>query len=397
MTGHRGAFIILILVLTALGPAGPAHGAAPRQRMGIVAAGYPPKAGRAELNDVSCVDRSHCLAVGYARTGGKYRTLFERWTGSRWQVMPSPTPPNAYLQAKSISCSSTTACMAVGFYQRPPLSTRHFDALVERWNGTRWRRLPAPTFGMRGSHQFTAVSCPAARFCVAIGSNFADNDKQRPSYGVVASWNGRKWHEVHRDSRGRMEGVACVSRQTCTVIFAPGRGNHLHRLQLANGRWTAHVDNLVGVQSAINLTDLDCVAASSCTAVGFNFQLKEEDAAAAYHWNGDVWRTLHPGARKRLHSRDLNAVSCPTPTECVAVGTTDRTSAEFGAGQVIPLVERFHNGRTQVVSARPARHSSATILGAVACLSSGLCRGVGSHTRGDTQVEHPFADQGAVF
>jgi hypothetical protein len=393
----RSALLVLVLLLASAGLAAPASATAPQQRMGVVAADYPPMAGLAELRDVACTDRTHCWAVGDARIGGNYRTLFERWTGSRWRVVPSPTPRNSWLRTTSVSCSSSSSCLAVGFYELKPLSKRRFNGLVERWNGVRWRLLPAPRFGPPASHQFTAVSCPAPKFCVATGETYTNNAKQRPRYGVTATWNGTAWHEVYHDRGGTMNGVSCASMHSCEVIFRPGKGNRLHRLQLAGGRWTTHVDNLVGVQSAVNLEDLDCFSATSCTAVGFNFQLKEENAAAAYHWNGQVWRTLHPGARMRLHSRELDGVSCPTSNECIAVGLTDRASANFGPDQGIPLVETFHDGRTSVVPATTAAHSASTALDAVTCLADGLCRGVGVHYRGNSLVSRTFADEGVLF
>ena len=131
MNARRAVLVILAAALAALGCAAPAIGAAPQHRMGTVASGYPPTAKFAVLHDVACVDRSHCVAVGDARIGTEFRTLFERWTGSRWAVMPSPTPANTLLTTTSVSCSSATACMTVGFYQTPG-GSEHFKAFVER-------------------------------------------------------------------------------------------------------------------------------------------------------------------------------------------------------------------------------------------------------------------------
>jgi hypothetical protein len=322
--------------------------------------------------------------------------MFERWTGSRWAIMASPTPRNASLRVTSISCSSATACLAVGYYRLArPNSTQRFNALVERWNGRRWRLLPAPRFGIHGSHQFSAVSCPSARFCVAIGENFTATRSGHHAYAITATWNGANWHQVQRDVNGTMEGVSCPSARSCVAIFRPGKGNNLHRLQLANGRWTTHVDNLRGVQSTITFLDMDCSSASSCTAVGHNYSAKSPDAAAAYHWDGRTWRTLHPGPRMRIHSRDLYGVSCPTTSECVAVGDTDR--GEFPSDQGVPLVERFRDGQTQVVPANTATNSRTTGLNSVVCLPSGLCRGVGEHSKNGSDATRPFADQGVLF
>jgi hypothetical protein len=82
-----------------------------------------------------------------------------------------------------MSCSSATACTAVGGIFAPA------QGLVERWDGRTWSpqhlRLPADANGIATA----AVSCPAATACTAVG--FAAT-----SHGwltLAERWNGRSW------------------------------------------------------------------------------------------------------------------------------------------------------------------------------------------------------------
>jgi hypothetical protein len=47
-----------------------------------------------ELESVSCVSASECVAVGYTDTGSTYETLAMVWNGSVWSIVPSPNAGN---------------------------------------------------------------------------------------------------------------------------------------------------------------------------------------------------------------------------------------------------------------------------------------------------------------
>jgi hypothetical protein len=71
-----------------------------------------------ELRDVSCWSTTACTAVGYYQNSSQlYQMVAERWNGHTWTSQPTPQPsgsPSAFLLW--VSCSSATACTAVGLY-----------------------------------------------------------------------------------------------------------------------------------------------------------------------------------------------------------------------------------------------------------------------------------------
>src|SRR5262245_33156615 len=62
-----------------------------------------------DLNDVSCVSPTSCIAVGFSGTdaGGERRPFVLRWNGSAWSIAPSPNPvAHGYNELLSVSCVS---------------------------------------------------------------------------------------------------------------------------------------------------------------------------------------------------------------------------------------------------------------------------------------------------
>ena len=109
---------------------------------------------KASLHDVSCAAANDCWAVGESQESGKEPTsLAERWNGSAWTIQAMPEPTKGL---STISCSSTTWCMAVG------------DGLgVERWNGSAWAKQIAASPG--GAATLKGIFCKSASACTAVG------------------------------------------------------------------------------------------------------------------------------------------------------------------------------------------------------------------------------------
>src|SRR5215471_9172995 len=96
-----------------------------------------PVAPTGQLFWVSCPGVSTCMAVGtYVDRSGTGVSLAERWDGARWSQLPMPNPPGAAVSTPlGVSCTSPSACIAVGAYLDSS-GTNH--VLAERWDGTTW-------------------------------------------------------------------------------------------------------------------------------------------------------------------------------------------------------------------------------------------------------------------
>src|SRR5580704_7900340 len=152
-------------------------------------------------------------AVALVTTGaGLAAPAAGSWTTSRPAV---PQALNGTLAAES--CTGPSACVAVGSYDGPagPALT-----LAEAWNGTSWTRQPSPDpAGAHGS-TLTAVSCPTAPACTAVGSALNAAGTAVP---LIEAWNGTSWQiQATPNPAGsfgtHLTGVSCTSATACTAV-----------------------------------------------------------------------------------------------------------------------------------------------------------------------------------
>ena len=131
-----------------------------------------PSANGSGLTGVSCTSATACTAVGFYYTPDEMEQLVwvGRWNGRTWTSQPAPSPPtSAGLRQEAfqgVSCTSPTACVAVGFYTNAPHST---VPLVEAWNGTTWAIQPAGTSFSTPDNGLYGVSCRSATACGSRG------------------------------------------------------------------------------------------------------------------------------------------------------------------------------------------------------------------------------------
>jgi hypothetical protein len=175
--------------------------------------------GDSSLAAVSCTSASNCIAVGAGdNTPAGLLPLAERWDGTSWSVQQMPRPAGAVrTELTGVSCPSAGACLAVGDYQDS--SSTGFP-LAEAWNGTSWAIQPVS--GPAGSRDagLSALSCTSPSACTAVGGY------STPSSGatllMAEVWNGTSW-SVQRavtpsGADSFFAGVACSAPGVCTAV-----------------------------------------------------------------------------------------------------------------------------------------------------------------------------------
>jgi hypothetical protein len=121
------------------------------------------------LSDVSCTSSSSCLAVGSSDSGnGALIVLAVGWNGTSWTFQDVPAPSGATVSAlNGISCTSSTACTAVGAYALTGSSPNL--PLIEDWDGSNWTLANAPDPPGAITSILKSVSCPLPTVCTATG------------------------------------------------------------------------------------------------------------------------------------------------------------------------------------------------------------------------------------
>jgi virginiamycin B lyase len=123
------------------------------------------------LSAVSCPRKANCFAVGQGQTATEQaQTWTAHWDGTSWAPVPSPNPADFFGGILSgVSCAGATNCIAVGVNESGSTYGRKTEGgtLIEQWNGTRWSIVGSPNPAGLGT--LNSVSCTTATNCVAVG------------------------------------------------------------------------------------------------------------------------------------------------------------------------------------------------------------------------------------
>jgi hypothetical protein len=326
---------------------------------------------------------------------GRFRSLACAWVSlslfvigagtaaaASWTSVPTPGLGARQGVLASVSCTSTAACVAVGYsYRDDPTVTA---LLIERWSGGRWRvqRAPLPRYVNQGG--LFGVSCATADSCIAVG----DVTGGGGTFPFAERWNGTRWkpQSVPRPYQGGFDeaslfGVICLSATACVAVGQDDDAN-VSLAERWNGRaWSVRRTPSAGDASL--LTSVSCTAITSCAAVG---NAEDTDSSGCFRplterLTGTRWSVEPMPALPACGDPDgagLYGVSCTAATTCTAVGGYDRAGDAYER----TLVERVRAGPWSI-QPTPSVASLADPWGGggylydVKCISPNACIAVG--------------------
>jgi hypothetical protein len=284
---------------------------------------------------------------------------------STWQVMPAQANATAdYLNA--VACPAASFCLALGSSGPIPLDFG--------WNGTTWSQ--APPVGEPEESEINAISCASATFCVAVGYNFLGH-----KYGDQAAawaWNGSTWADMVMSSPAKWEqlnAVKCLSISDCEAVGSQSAhlnyGSHALAEVWNGSTWS--MQPVLGRRGTVEgrLNAVACQSGGGCEALGS----RENDTRVwlAVRWNGTRWSPQKLPAV--TGSPGLAGVSCYR-SGCTAVGSIVNTS-----GQQQTIAEKWNGSRWALqspVGSGDVSGAAATSWNAVHCWSATRCTVVGS-------------------
>lgn len=380
-----------------------------------------PTRGTGELTKVSCTSTTSCLAVGsYVNAVGREHAHSATWNGSSWQTHPTPTPNGTTdVVLADVSCA-TDSCVAVGNYGDDSV------AFAELWNGASWRitRLPTTARSVR------SVACGAPTMCVAVGyagsqaaafvwngarwsrstiahpgadAGFADVDCPTASDCIAVGYRqGGQFAERYEDGTWKrlpdphagLAAISCSAVDACTVVGATQSWDTA--VQTWNGTaWQVAGSPDVPGASRNELEDVSCTSASSCTAVGtaagigYPEHPQSHDIAFALAENDGVW-SLSSVPRSHARVADLRGISCPSATDCLAVGLTAVDEVVYVPPST--LTATLHAGHWRLRPGPDRRGTTTAALTDLACTSATDCLAVGWQ-RDASGKQHALAEQ----
>jgi hypothetical protein len=308
------------------------------------------------LASVSCPTATMCLAVGAADT----EMLAEKWNGSIWSAVTTPTPSGGGSLA-AVSCVSTTSCEAVGFVGDVPAALR--------WNGSTWSTQTLP--GATGAAAMSALSCASATSCVAVGRT--ESSDGFDTVPLAYRWNGTTWARLSTPAPGDgFSGVSCPTASQCTAVGTNGERTLVEQW---NGvKWSVQASPSPDADGDV-LMGIDCASATACDAVGNRETAQQFMQPLVEHWNGTTWSVQSiAGPAPNSNTSELDGVACVSAATCFAAGTVDRRVL---FDQDV-LVERTTGGAWAIQSVPHPVGSAADDFLGVACPAATSCTAVGT-------------------
>ncbi len=317
---------------------------------------------------------------GYVRAGGAVLGLALTMlvaAGSAhaagWRIGSPPSVTAAMAMPatlSAVSCPSATECVAVGSYLD---ASGKPDAgpLIEVSNGSGWRVPSTPKVSGGG---LMGVSCPSASECLAVGTI----DSAGSSAPLAELWNGASWSVLRGAAGpggdGSLDGVSCSSPTSCMAVGATS-----DPAELWNGStWTG--EPLPGFSShgtalpVESLSGVSCVPSGVCDAVGYHSTYGEQGSeVVTAEWNAGAWSDREEPASTHTNVL-LLGLSCPAATACEAVGSE-------GEGW---------NGT--VWSAQNLSLPAGAFLQGDSCTSPAACVAVGDETGSSGKPNRIFTD-----
>ena len=355
----------------------------------VEAGAVPESAAISDLKGVSCVSAVACVAVGFSENDvGATFTLAEVWNGTSWSIQSTPNPAGTTnAQLNGVSCSSTRACTAVGDYYQN--STGFNFTLAESWNGQDWSIQSTPNPAGTTTSALWGVSCTSPTACTAVGEGAAEP--------LSEVWSGSSWTiEAAPIPAGSGSavffGVSCTSAASCTAVGnALANGSSLTLAEHWNGVGWAIQPTPDQPGSANLFFAVSCPTLNACVAVG-SYENTGGTLPLAEAWNGAGWVIqATPDPAPAAAEPALAGVSCISAADCAAVGSYSST-----ASLPVAFAEAWTGGSWRLQSVPSPAGSVSSLLGAVTCTSGG-CTSIGYRQGGSgVQVTLAVGRPGAV-
>ncbi|MFL5735110.1 MAG: hypothetical protein ACJ78Q_18295 [Chloroflexia bacterium] len=264
-----------------------------------------------ELQALAAVSTQDVWAVGTYATEEFAQTLIERWDGTRWFHVPSPSVSGYSNHLHAAAVVSSTDVWAIGGSHR---GTSLWRTLALHWDGREWSVVPSPS-----PAQISILNAAAA---LPSGEVWAVGEYSTGSQGVgsqplIMRWNGHDWSGAATPRAGRggtLNGVVAISPDD---VWAAGS-----REDASGGQpkplvmhWDGRAWSVVEVQGAGELWAMAAVSPSDVWAVGNN-----GPQSLTMHWNGKSWSPV-PSPNPSTGGNNLAGVAAISTRDVWAAGS----------------------------------------------------------------------------
>ena len=125
------------------------------------------------LNSVVTISKNNVWAAGdYTNSpapSAEYTPLIEHWNGASWSIVNSPLQGTSDF-VNGLAAITSNNITVVGDYRSSLDPQGPYSTLVERWNGTQWSVVNSPSPGSVDSDLVAAAGVPPTNHIWAVGS-----------------------------------------------------------------------------------------------------------------------------------------------------------------------------------------------------------------------------------
>jgi hypothetical protein len=328
------------------------------------------------LHEVSCVNATRCVAVGYNEhpVTGHRQSVVETLVNGVWKVGKIPHRGTSLNTLWNVSCVPGNKCFAVGYYA--DVAAGYYRTLIARYWGGYWTLMSSPNVANTDNYLF-GIDCVDATHCVAVGRYLA-----KPSLRLrtlVLTMNGSTWQVTKSPNRqattrdNYLSDVSCADLDHCVAVGYSLTQAVVYEtlgIELASGVWTLRSTRNVDGASNL-LRDVSCPTVDTCVAVGGTDPGTANEQTLIQRLSAGVW-AIEPSPNRASTDNHLWGVSCKTDVNCVAVGQSQNTERSW------TLVTTLDAG-TWTQTPSPSRGGTFNFLYGLSCPTIAVCYAAGDY------------------
>jgi hypothetical protein len=229
------------------------------------------------------------------------------------------------------------------------------------------------------------ISCPNQEWCMAVGYYLNSSGVQST---FAAHREGVYKAETPPNPVGEKPELLGVSCPTTEFCMAVGRyfSSELP-LEIADewtkaGGWKTQTLTMPSGGFASELGNVSCPTSSECMAVG-DYHDSAGEHYLAQHWVGSAWTAETPPSPTTDSFPGLTSVDCPEIEECMVAGETKDSSGVF-----VPASDEWKSNVWKIQTPLHSGSDSKYLFDGVSCPETiKECVGVGSYANATSKVE----------
>jgi hypothetical protein len=284
-----------------------------------------------------------------------------------------------------VACPTTDHCIAVGSSVNGTTQQATVHQLIETsTDAGPWTISSNPQVPSAAGDQLSAVTCTSTTSCVAVGAWYPSSAIYQT---LIETWNGSSWTivpspDTSTSQSNLLSAVSCSSADACTAVgYSSGGSANISTgrplIETWNGSGWSIATSAATASGSDVLNAVSCVSPSFCMAAGvaqLASPTNPDNVTFIEEWNGQAWSvvsSLDPSNPPRSPFDTINGISCSSSTDCFAVG--------YGLGTVAiqTLIEHWDGSAWSLISSPNSATNASNELTAVTCSSSSSCVAVG--------------------